>query len=357
MTSLANENAEDVAVEWVVDDRLASKRADAALTGALEDVREHGEDCGQDLLSWFCVNAVSRAKVQEWIRSGRVSLDGEVMTRPASRLPLGGRVRLLLPQEEPFRLEPDASIPLDIVYEDDVILVVNKQPGLVVHPGAGVKEKTLVHALRAHLGESFSAVGAPSRPGLVHRLDKDTSGLLVVAKTSRALQHLVDQFHARTVRRQYLALVGRMPRGSGTIEGPIGRHPKNRKMMAVVPEGGKPAVTHWMAEEALRWGFLLRVSLESGRTHQIRVHLLAAGAPVLGDPVYGSPQTSGVPASLFGVLRRFGRQALHAADLELIHPVSGELCRWSAPLPSDMVELLMVLRNEKVVDTTVSDDG
>jgi 23S rRNA pseudouridine1911/1915/1917 synthase len=223
-------------------------------------------------------------------------------------------------------------MPLTIIHEDESLLVVNKPPGLVVHPGAANWHGTLLNALLMH----EPALAAIPRAGIVHRLDKDTSGLLVVAKTLAAQTDLVRQLAARTVKREYLAVVhGRVPR-DGTVRAPIGRHPRQRTRMAVVARG-RPAVTHYEVSEALGAATLLRCRLESGRTHQIRVHLHSIGYPLVGDPVYGARRPGGVPA--------FRRQALHAERLELTHPATRRLVSWRAALPSDMRRLIAALRS------------
>lgn len=246
-------------------------------------------------------------------------------------------------------LAPEA-IPLAIVYEDDAILVIDKPAGLVVHPGAGVRSGTLVHALLHH-APAIATVGGATRPGLVHRLDRQTSGLLVAAKTERAYRALVEAMRRREVRRVYAALVWGDPReDAGTIDGAIGRDPRTRTRMAIVTRGGKPARTHWRVRERFGPASLLDVTLETGRTHQIRVHLAHVRHPVVGDPTYGGRDRKQLSApgserSLHAaVLEGLPRQALHAAELALAHPVTGEPLRFTSPLPQDIIRALELLR-------------
>lgn len=284
----------------------------------------------------------SRSRLTQWIREGKVMVDGQAM-KPKEAVAGGERVRVLadsMPAEATVAAEP---IPLDIVYEDEALLVINKPAGLVTHPAAGNWAGTLQNALLHHAPE---LAGVP-RAGIVHRLDKETSGLLVVARTLTAHKSLVEQLQARSVSRQYLALVHGPVVAGGTVEGNIGRHPVDRKRMAVV-EGGKPAVTHYRVEARFAHHTLLRVSLETGRTHQIRVHMAHIQHPIVGDPVYGgrSRVPAGASETLQAALRGFRRQALHATRLELEHPVTGEPIAWEAPLPEDMQALVDLLAAE-----------
>jgi len=253
-------------------------------------------------------------------------------------------------QKSLSRSRIQALIPLAIAHEDEHLLVIDKPAGLVVHPGAGVARGTLVHALLHHAPE-IAGVGGEGRPGIVHRLDRQTSGLMVVAKSAEAYRALVEMMRARAVRRTYLALVLGVPRAaSGTIEGAIGRDPRHRQRMAVVARGGKPARTHWRVRERFRGAALLEVRLDTGRTHQIRVHLAHAGHPVLGDPVYGRAARSGLreadaERSLAAAwLAGLARQALHACGLALIHPVTGAPLRFESPVPDDIARTLESLR-------------
>ena len=277
----------------------------------------------------------SRTRLQQWIRNREVLVDGRVLrTRD---IVSGGEqveVRARLSEEGPLDAE---EIDLDIVYEDPFLLVVNKPAGLVVHPGAGNPTGTLANALLYH-DPGLSAI---PRAGIVHRLDKDTSGLLVVARQLQSHCALVDQLQQRTVKRKYEVLVhGRVIAG-GSVEAPIGRHPVDRKKMAVTPSG-KPAITHYRVRKNFDTCTHLDVQLETGRTHQIRVHMAHLRFPVVGDPVYGK-RTTGAGTAEAIALARFPRQALHACHLEITHPEDSRTCTWSAPLPQDFRQLLEVL--------------
>ena len=280
----------------------------------------------------------SRSRLAQWIRARRIELDGRPAL-PKARV-WGGEKILLIPAPDPAAVAaaPEA-IALDIVHEDAAILVIAKPAGLVVHPGSGNWSGTLLNALLAHAPRLASL----PRAGIVHRLDKNTSGLLVVAKTLAAQTSLVRQLQAHTVKREYLALVhGRVAR-DGKVEAPIGRHPVQRTRMAVVARG-KPAVTHFEVLQRYPHATLLRCRLETGRTHQIRVHLQSIGHPLVGDPVYGRHRKS-AEAALAG----FTRQALHAERLEFLHPGNGATVAWHAPLPADMHDLIAALRVQSVV--------
>ena len=273
----------------------------------------------------------SRARLTGWIRQLRVTVDG----KPAvPRAKLHGGEQLLVepalsPEETAFRPQ---AMPLDIVHEDDTLIVINKPAGLVVHPGSGNWEGTLLNALLAHAPE----LATVPRAGIVHRLDKDTSGLLVIARTLTAQTDLVRQLQARSVSREYRAVVhGRVAR-DGRIEGAIGRDPRSRTRMAITTTG-KPAVTHYTVLERFAHASVLACRLETGRTHQIRVHLQKLGHPIWGDPVYGKRNAPAVP--------RFTRQALHAEKLALTHPLTGKIAHWQAPLPEDMQQLIAELRS------------
>jgi 23S rRNA pseudouridine1911/1915/1917 synthase len=280
----------------------------------------------------------SRSRLQSWIKSGQVLLEGE-RAEPKCKL-WGGEKISVAPTAACEQLAHRAQpIALDILFEDDVLVVINKPPRLVVHPGAGNWEGTLLNALLHHAPQLESI----PRAGIVHRLDKDTSGAMVVAKTLVAQTALVRQLQARTMRREYLALVEGVVQSGGTIEAPIGRHPAARTRMAVVGKG-KPAVTHYRVVERFAGHTLLECTLETGRTHQIRVHLQTIGHAVAGDPVYRGRNRDANPACA-QLLKTFGRQALHAARLGLRHPTSGAAMSWKAPLPSDMALLLQALRN------------
>jgi 23S rRNA pseudouridine1911/1915/1917 synthase len=272
----------------------------------------------------------SRNRLARWIREARVSVDGSTAS-PRAKMWGGERVRVR-PGEEPETLAyRPQEIPLDIVCEDDTVIVINKPTGLVVHPGSGNWDGTLLNALLQH---APGLEGVP-RAGIVHRLDKDTSGLLVVAKTITAQTHLVRQLQAHTVAREYSAVVhGRVER-DGKVDAPIGRHPVSRTRMAVVARG-KPAVTHYRVAARYRDATLLECRLETGRTHQIRVHLASIGHPLIGDPVYGPKGARREPG-------RFHRQALHARKLAFVHPATGRTMSCEARLPADMLELISKL--------------
>jgi 23S rRNA pseudouridine1911/1915/1917 synthase len=287
----------------------------------------------------------SRSRLQQWVKEGSVTVDGKTL-RPRDKLLGGERIELIPRLEADTSFEPE-PIALDIVYEDTAILVLNKPAGLVVHPAAGNWQGTLLNALLHH----FPGIAVVPRAGIVHRLDKSTTGLLVVAKTIEAQTSLVEQLQARSFTREYDAVVNGVLTGGGTVDAPIGRHPVDRKRMAVV-RNGKPAVTHYRLAERFRAHTHIKVQLETGRTHQIRVHMAHQRYPLVGDPVYGG-RLRIPPActeALQEMLRRFGRQALHASRLGLSHPQSGEYMEWTAPLPEDMQQLLEVLRQDLEAD-------
>jgi 23S rRNA pseudouridine1911/1915/1917 synthase len=285
-------------------------------------------------------------RLPEYTRSRAAYLAGrgEVLVegrpgKPAVRLRAGQRVKVLGPPTDPLSVNPE-PIPLDVPYEDGDLLVVNKPAGLTVHPAPGHPRGTLVNAVLARVPD-LSSGGGGLRPGIVHRLDKDTSGLMVVAKSDDAYRKLTTQLRARTIVREYLAIVGgAVLNSTGVIDAPIGRHRTHRTRMAVVLRG-RPAVTRYRVRERFAEATLLECRLETGRTHQIRVHLEHIGHPVLGDPVYGRTR---VP--------EMNRQALHAARLEFVHPRTGKLLAFAAPLPDDMVALLRRLRRDVRADHT-----
>lgn len=278
----------------------------------------------------------SRSRLQKLISQGQVYLGTRICADKKYRLKSGDRVYLTIPPPDRLDLIPE-PIALDLLYEDEHLLIINKPAGMVVHPSAGHDTGTLVHALLAHC--PLSSIGGVHRPGIVHRLDKDTSGAIAIAKTDFAHQHLQQQLQAKTARREYLGVVYGTPKtDNGTIDLPIGRHPIDRQKNAIVSidNGGRSAVTHWQIAERLPSFALIRFRLETGRTHQIRVHALHMGHPIVGDPVYGSGRSIGV--NLPG-------QALHAQKLELIHPATGELVSVTAPIPAYFLTLLRVLRD------------
>ena len=278
----------------------------------------------------------SRSRLQAWLRDGRILVDGG--SPDAKRKIWGGEVLVLEAAPEPAtHAEAAEDIPLDIVFEDAALLVINKPAGLVVHPGSGNWSGTLLNALLHH---APALVDIP-RAGIVHRLDKDTSGLLVVAKTLEAQTDLIRQLQARTVKRHYLALVHGLVAGAGEVDAPIARHPTQRTKMAVVA-GGRQALTRYVVRERLHKVTLIECRLETGRTHQIRVHMAHVGHPLVGDPVYG------LKRAVDPVLDGFQRQALHAFRLGLVHPVSGDEVEWFAPVPEDMVSLLQLLGGSEI---------
>ena len=281
----------------------------------------------------------SRSQIQKWIKAGCVLVDDKIL-KPKERLIGGEELTLNTVHEPQTEFEPE-DIPLNIVYEDDDIIIINKPAGLVVHPGAGNWSGTLVNGLLHH-DRSLEML---PRAGIVHRLDKDTTGLMVVAKTLDAHSKLVEQLQERDVSREYLALVAAPVVAGTTIEGNIGRHHIDRKRQAV-HDGGKEAITHYRVEERFPHHTLLRVSLETGRTHQIRVHLSWKHMPIVGDQTYGGrPRVpAGVREELRTAIQTFPRQALHATKLGLTHPATGEAMAWEAPVPEDMGALLALFR-------------
>jgi 23S rRNA pseudouridine1911/1915/1917 synthase len=296
--------------------------------------------------------ALSRTRLKALIEASCVTVNGEVMCDPAMRLSDGAQIEVEAPPpvESPLLAQ---ELPLDIVFEDQHLLVLDKPAGLVVHPAAGHEDGTLVNALVAHCGESLSGIGGVRRPGIVHRLDKDTSGLLVVAKTDAAHQGLSALFadHGRTgsLVREYQALAWGAPRmRNGTVDAPLGRHPHQREKMAIVSEErGRHAVTHWRLEQQLGPVCLISCRLETGRTHQIRVHLAHIGHPILGDSVYGAgfkSKAAQLPEDGRLALTQLGRQALHAAKLGFVHPVTGEELLFESEPPEDLSNLIMALR-------------
>ncbi|GLS82569.1 23S rRNA pseudouridine(1911/1915/1917) synthase RluD [Paraferrimonas haliotis] len=282
----------------------------------------------------------SRSRIKEWILTGQVTVDGEVVDKPRVKVVAGQRLSIDAVIEEEVRSAAE-NIELDIVYEDEHILVINKPAGLVVHPGAGNADGTVLNALLHHVPD----IDTVPRAGIVHRLDKETTGLMVVAKTVPAQTHLVTALQAREITREYEAICNGLMTAGGLVDQPIGRHPTKRTHMAVVVNG-KPAVTHYRVAEKFRAHTRLRLRLESGRTHQIRVHMAHIKHPLVGDPVYGGrPRPlKRAEESLREQLKGFKRQALHAAMLELAHPITGEVMQWHAPIPQDMTQLTEALR-------------
>jgi len=279
---------------------------------------------------------LSRSRIQQLIEQGHVQVNGKICTSKKINLKTGDRITLEIPTIQPLEVIAE-NIPLDILYEDDELIILNKPAGLVVHPAPGHPDGTLVNAILAHC-PNLPGIGGVQRPGIVHRLDKDTTGAIAIAKTDLAYQHLQAQLQAKTARREYLGLIYGVPKTeTGTINLPIGRNPQDRKKMAIlaVEDGGRNAITHWRVKERFGNYTLIHFQLETGRTHQIRVHSAKMGHPIVGDPIYSSGHSLGV--NLPG-------QALHAWKLQLQHPISGDLVAVTAPLPRSLTTLLEVLR-------------
>ncbi len=291
---------------------------------------------------------LSRSRVQTLIRAGHVTVDAATISEPKTPVKPGSRLVVTVPEAAPAAPEAQA-IPLSVTYEDSALIVVDKPAGMAVHPAPGTPDGTLVNALLHHCRGSLSGIGGVARPGIVHRLDKDTSGLIVVAKTDAAHQALARQFAERTAGRTYQAAVWGCPQPlEGRIEGAIGRDPRNRKRMAVVGgAAGKPAATRYRVVRRLGPGAsLVACTLETGRTHQIRVHMAHAGHPLIGDPVYGratAARRARLTEPARAAAEAFPRQALHAGALAFTHPDSGETLTFEAPLPADMATLIATL--------------
>ena len=287
----------------------------------------------------------SRSRLKRLIETGCLTAGGATIKEPSYRVKPGQTFAIFVPETVPATLEAQ-PIDLAVVYEDPDIIVIDKPAGLVVHPAPGNPDRTLVNALLAHCGEGLTGIGGTQRPGIVHRLDKGTSGLMVAAKTQVAHQSLVAQFTSRSIERAYAALVWGVPSPStGEIAGNIGRSPRNRKKMAVLKRGGRPAVTRYRVRKALAGGAvsLLECRLLTGRTHQIRVHLAERGHPVVGDPLYGRTSRArlgALPAPPRARVEALGRQALHAVTLGFDHPARGERLRFQSQLPEDLRGLI-----------------
>jgi 23S rRNA pseudouridine1911/1915/1917 synthase len=296
------------------------------------------EGAGRRLDAWLAAQRrdLSRARIQDLIRAGQVTVNGRP-AKASAGLTAGMTISLTVPPATASELRPE-SIPLDVLYEDDDLLALNKPAGLVVHPAAGHASGTLVNALLAHCPD-LPGINGEKRPGIVHRLDRDTTGVMVVAKTDLAMRALVDAFKARTVRKEYAALVwGVLTPPAGRVETLIGRSTHNRKKMSAAPSRGRPAVTLYETVEVFAGASLLRVRIETGRTHQIRVHMAWLGHPVVGDAEYGRQRANRLAVPLPT------RQMLHAERLTLAHPRTGEPLTFTAPLPEDMRLLLNALR-------------
>ena len=288
------------------------------------------------------VPTMSRERLKLLVRSGALANGDAALRDPASKVLGTERLRLAVPEPAPAHNRAQ-DIPLAVVHEDEHLLVVDKPAGLVVHPAAGNLDGTLVNALLHHCRGQLSGIGGVARPGIVHRIDKDTSGLLVVAKTDRAHEGLARQFAAHSIDRRYLAAVSGVPAAAeGTVDAPLARSTADRKKIAIVKDGrGKRAVTHWRRLGTWRDAASLECQLETGRTHQVRVHMASLGHPLLGDPVYGRSPPKRLQELLS--LLHFHRQALHAAALGFIHPISGKKLSFESPVPADMQELFKAL--------------
>jgi 23S rRNA pseudouridine1911/1915/1917 synthase len=319
-------------IELTVESTAAGSRLDSFLAGSVADL--------------------SRSRAKNLILDGQVVIGGATIVEPKRPVNSGEHIAISLPPPVPATPEPQA-IPLDVVYEDDSLIVIDKPAGLVVHPAAGNWSGTLVNALIAHCGASLSGIGGVSRPGIVHRLDKDTTGLMVVAKTDKAHKGLAAQFadHGRSgpLERAYMALVWGAPAvREGTVDAPLGRSTRNREKIEVKRQGGRQAITHYRVVK--RFGSrdrpiasLIECRLETGRTHQIRVHMAAIGHPLVGDRVYGSgflTKAASLPEPARSIVQRFPRQALHAFLLGFEHPVSGDDVAFESPLPDDFSALI-----------------
>lgn len=294
------------------------------------------EDAGKRIDRWLSehIDGLTRSAVQNLLSEQAVNADGKSVKKNY-KLAGGEVLTVIMPELREVDLAAE-DIPLDIVYEDEDIVVVNKPRGMVVHPAVGNWSGTLVNALMFHCGESLSGINGEHRPGIVHRIDKDTSGLLVVAKNDRAHQSLAEQIQVHSAGRRYFAVVYGCPREeTGTIQAPIARHPVDRKKMAVLA-GGREAITHYQVLEHYQGYTLMKFRLETGRTHQIRVHMAHIGHPIIGDPLYGPAKDKW----------KLQGQCLHAGELELTHPVTGERMLFEAPLPEYFEKVLQKLRNQ-----------
>ena len=298
------------------------------------------------------IESLSRTRIKTLMADGCVTSAKKTVNNPSRRVKPGEEYEVLVPLPRPAR-PVGQSIALEICYEDADLIVIDKPAGLVVHPAAGNPDRTLVNALIAHCGDTLSGIGGEIRPGIVHRLDKDTSGLIIAAKNDAAHRHLAAQFAAHSIDRAYRAVVWGVPQKSkGVIQGNIGRSPKNRKKMAVLARGGKKAETHYRgirplgrSEREIAGAALIECRLKTGRTHQIRVHMAHIGHPIVGDPVYGGRRARGGGSMQAGeafamAAAALGRQALHAWRLGFVHPASGERLNFDSPLPADLESLL-----------------
>ncbi len=307
---------------------------------ALIDIAQNGLRLDRALGDIFSDH--SRSSLARLIDEGRVRIDGKTAAKASVRVETGQRVELDLPDAVPSGLASQ-DLPLTILHEDDDVVVIDKPAGLVVHPAAGHPDQTLVNALLFHV-KDLSGIGGELRPGIVHRLDKDTSGVMLIAKHDAAHRKLTARWNSDLVRKEYVAVVyGTPAQDRGTIDAPIGRDPRDRKRMAVVA-AGRAAITDYEVVERLRHASVVRCRLRTGRTHQIRVHMKQLGHPIIGDPVYSGPQWRGIPdKKLQRAIAAFPRQALHAAKLTFAHPATDDMLTVEAPLPPDLRELIAIL--------------
>lgn len=323
---------------------------DSPVTQHLSPAAVEAEEAGTRLDRWLAARLpdLSRTRIKALIEDGRVSLEATTISDASLRVKPGQRFAVEVPPDAPA--EPEAQdIALNVVYEDEDLIVIDKPPGMVVHPAPGNPDETLVNALLAHCGESLAGIGGVRRPGIVHRIDKDTSGLLVAAKTDAAHRGLSAQFAAHTLERAYWALVWGTPSPrQGEIEGNIGRNPNDRKKMAVVKSGGKPALTRYRVLKSFAAGAvsLVECRLATGRTHQIRVHMTSIGHPLIGDSVYGRIRGNRrvvLPPEVREAVTGFPRQALHAYLLGFSHPTKGYDAHFESCMPLDINELIQIL--------------
>ncbi len=312
-----------IQIDTVIPEEMSGKRLDQALAKLLP---EH-----------------SRARLQGWIRDGYVLIDKKIM-RPRDKIQGGEQVEIQAEIEVQVSASPE-NIPLEIIFEDEYLIIINKPAGLIVHPGAGNPQHTLMNALLHH-DQKLDQI---PRAGIVHRLDKDTSGLLVIARTPQSHTSLVKQLQTRDMHREYVTIVSGVMTAGGTIDQPIGRHPKHRTRMAIV-KNGRTAITHYRIIRKYRHHSQLQVNLETGRTHQIRVHMTWYHHPIIGDPVYGAKKqlVKGMDSNLANIVTAFPRQALHARAIQLLHPHSDELMTWEAPIPEDITELINSLELDAI---------
>jgi 23S rRNA pseudouridine1911/1915/1917 synthase len=305
-------------------------------------IEVNDDDAGKRLDKFLALKDLgfSRSQIQNFIKDGHIKVRGYARTSSSLRIQAGDSIDIHIPALKSLYVEP-VSILLTIVYEDSHLLVLEKPAGLVVHPGAGDEDRTLVHGLLNHC-QDLSGIGGYFRPGIVHRLDKNTSGLMVVAKDDEAHRGLTEQFKSGMIDKVYLALVrGRLQDRSGRLDSAIGRHPVNRKKMSIRSRNGKPAITDWKVVEELKGASLLSLKILTGRTHQIRVHMSSLGHPVLGDSLYRGPTEFSFGHTVIPIRR----QMLHAACLQFTHPITGEKMKWESNLPSDMAYVLERLRS------------